>query len=203
MLIKNIKTRQNKKNNIFSKIINLDYNYRNNEALINIANNFIMKNKKQIKKDTICTKDSPKPIKIIFYNNQKTIFKKVIDNIDGNITILGRNNKDKDNFNITETDNIRFLTIHSSKGLEDDNIILINLENKITGLPSKIKNHNILNLIIDKDTYPYEEERRLFYVALTRSRNNVYILVPYFNYSIFIKELIKDYKKDIEIINNY
>jgi len=182
------------------KIINLDYNYRNNQTLINIANNFIMKNKKQIKKNTVCIKDTQKPIKIIFYKDPKTIFQKVIDKIDGNITVLGRNNKDKIDYCITENVHIRYLTIHSSKGLEDDNIILINLENKITGLPSKMKNHKILNLIIEKDTYPFEEERRLFYVALTRSRNNVYILVPYTNYSIFIKELIKDYKKYLEII---
>ena len=49
----------------------------------------------------------------------------------------------------------------------------------------------------------YEEERRLFYVALTRTRNYIYLLVPKNDPSIFIKELIKDNKKDIEIIHNY
>ncbi len=181
-------------------VINLDYNYRNNQTLINIANNFITKNKKQIKKNTICIKDTNKPIKIIFYHDEKSIIQKIITNINGNITILGRNNKDKEIFNIKETDNIKYLTIHSSKGLEDNNIIIINLENKTNSLPSKIKNHELLNLIISKDTYPYEEERRLFYVALTRSKNNVYLIVPYFNYSPFIKEIIKDNKKYIEII---
>lgn len=181
-------------------VINLDYNYRNNQTLINIANNFITKNKKQIKKNTICIKDTNKPIKIIFYHDEKSIIQKIITNINGNITILGRNNKDKEIFNIKETDNIKYLTIHSSKGLEDDNIIIINLENKTNSLPSKIKNHELLNLIISKDTYPYEEERRLFYVALTRSKNNVYLIVPYLNYSPFIKEIIKDNKKYIEII---
>ena len=173
------------------------HNYINN---LNIANNFIMKNKKQIKKNTICLKDTSKPLKIVFYKNKQTIINKVLSDIKGNITILGRNNKDKDYFNITETNNIKYLTIHSSKGLEDDNIIVINLENKSNSLPSKIKNHYLINLIISKDEYPYEEERRLFYVALTRSRNNVYLLVPYNNYSQFIKELIKDNKKQIEII---
>ncbi len=182
-------------------IINLDYNYRNNQTLINIANSFILKNKKQIKKNTICLKDNLKPIKICFYHNQKDIINKITSNIDTHITILGRNNNDKDHFNIIETDNIRYLTIHSSKGLEDDNIIIVNLENNNTSLPSKIKNHYLIDLIIPKDTYPYEEERRLFYVALTRSRNNVYLVVPYHNYSIFIKELLKDYKKYTEIIN--
>ncbi len=181
-------------------IINLDYNYRNNQSLINIANKFIMKNKKQIIKNTICLKDVSKPIKIIFYKDEKSIVQKVLNNINGKVTILGRNNKDKENFNIIENENIKFLTIHSSKGLEDDNIIIINLKNKANSLPTKLKNHYLLDLIITKDEYPFEEERRLFYVALTRSKNNVYLLVPYYNYSSFIKELIKDNKKDIEII---
>ena len=181
------------------KIINLDYNYRNNQSLINIANNFILKNKKQIKKNTICLKDSYKPIKIIFYKNIQTIINIVTSNIDTHIIILGRNNKDKETFKVMESEQIRYLTIHSSKGLEDDNIIIINLENKPDSLPSKIKNHHLIDLIIPKDTYPFEEERRLFYVALTRSRNNVYLLVPYNNPSLFIKELIKDHKKYLDI----
>lgn len=182
------------------KIINLEYNYRNNQTLINVANSFIMKNKKQIKKHTICLKDKVKPIKIVFFKDKKIIIEQVLKNISGSITILGRNNKDKDNYYIKTNDDIKYLTIHSSKGLEDDNIILINLENKTNSLPSKITNHYLLDYIISKDKYPYEEERRLFYVALTRSRNNVYLIVPYTNYSSFVKELIKDYKKYIEII---
>lgn len=182
-------------------IINLEYNYRNNQTLINIANNFIIKNKKQIRKHTICLKDNSKPITIIYYQNQNAIISKIVPNIKTHITILGRNNKDKELFNIKEDNNIRYLTIHSSKGLEDDNIIIINLENKTDSLPSRIKNHHLLDLIILKDSYPFEEERRLFYVALTRSKNNVYLLVPYHNPSIFIKELIKDNRKYINIIH--
>ena len=63
------------------KIITLEYNYRNNQTLINIANNFIQKNKKQIIKNTICLKDAQKPIKICFYHNKETIFNKVISSI--------------------------------------------------------------------------------------------------------------------------
>lgn len=49
--------------------------------------------------------------------------------------------------------------------------------------------------------YPFEEERRLFYVALTRTKNYVYLLVDKNNESVFVKELKKDYKKNIQIIN--
>ena len=179
-------------------IINLDYNYRNPKEIIDVANKFIMKNKNQIKKETICLKNINKPIKICFYKNKRTAIEKILKYIDTKYLILGRNNKDKDLFNVQDKP---FLTIHKSKGLEEDNIILINLTNNNNSLPSKIKNHKIINKIIKTDYYPYEEERRLFYVALTRTRNNIYLLVPKSNYSIFIKELMKYYKNYIEYIN--
>lgn len=179
-------------------IISLDYNYRNPKEIVDVANSFIMKNKSQIKKETICLKNINKPIKICFYKNEKTVVEKVTKFIDTNYLILGRNNKDKDIFNVQDKP---FLTIHKSKGLEEDNIILINLTNSKNSLPSKIKNHKIINKIVKTDYYPYEEERRLFYVALTRTRNNIYLLVPKSNYSIFIKELMKKYKNYIKYIN--
>ena len=179
-------------------IINLDYNYRTPKEIIDVANSFIMQNKNQIKKETICLKNINKPIKICFYKNKRTAIEKILKYIDTKYLILGRNNKDKDLFNVQDKP---FLTIHKSKGLEEDNIILINLTNNNNSLPSKIKNHKIINKLIKTDYYPYEEERRLFYVALTRTRNNIYLLVPKSNYSIFIKELMKNYKNYIEYIN--
>ena len=171
------------------KIIKLKYNYRNSQTLITISNNFIAKNKNQLLKNSKCPKDLNKPIKIIYYVNKSKVINKLINNIDTNILILGRNNKD--------------LTIHKSKGLEEDNVILINLENSNHSMPTKTKDHQIISEILNQDEYPYEEERRLFYVALTRTRNYIYLLVPKNNPSIFIKELIKNNKKDIEIIHNY
>ena len=179
-------------------IINLDYNYRNPKEIIDVANSFIMKNKNQIKKETICLKNINKPIKICFYKNKRTAIEKILKYIDTKYLILGRNNTDKDLFNVQDKP---FLTIHKSKGLEEDNIILINLTNSNNSLPSKLKNHKIINKIVKTDYYPYEEERRLFYVALTRTRNNVYLLVPTTNYSIFVKELMRKYKIYIEYIN--
>ena len=97
---------------------------------------------------------------------------------------------------------VKYLTVHKSKGLEEDCVILINLADDLVGFPSKIKNNKILNNVIRfKENYPYEEERRLFYVALTRTKNEVYLLVNKKNISIFVKELLKEYRDYIEIIN--
>ena len=75
--------------------------------------------------------------------------------------------------------------------------------NILSKKPCLSHNVSIISEILNQNEYPYEEERRLFYVALTRTRNYIYLLVPKNNPSIFIKELIKDNKKDIEIIHNY
>lgn len=182
------------------KILKLNHNYRNNQSLVNIANKFVLKNKKQIIKNTICHKDSNMPIKIVFYKNKKEILNKIIKEIEGNILVLGRNNIDKDVFNVKEDNNIKFLTIHKAKGLEEDNVILLNLYNNRYGFPSKIKNEKIISKLLKKDYIMHEEERRLFYVALTRTRNNIYLLVPKENYSIFVQEIIQDNKKNLDYI---
>ena len=52
----------------------------------------------------------------------------------------------------------------------------------------------------NKINYPYDEERRLFYVALTRTKEKVYLYTP-FNPSVFVNELIDDYRDRIDIIN--
>jgi DNA helicase-4 len=93
-----------------------------------------------------------------------------------------------------------YLTIHKSKGLESEIVIIINMDNTLTSLPTKIKDEKLLKYVNNtKDYYPYEEERRLFYVALTRTKTYTYLIASKNNYSIFIKELFK-YKKYIQII---
>ena len=191
-----------------AKIMKIQNTYRNSQELIKIAGNFVMKNKKQIRKKLKSSKHINKPIKIIYYKDIKKEFLKLVLKIHKETTktilVLGRNNKDvymilDDKEFKLEADRlvylkdksirIRYLTVHKSKGLEEENVIIINLENKILGFPNKIKDEKILNLVSSKEKYLYAEERRLFYVALTRTKNYVYLLVPKTNQSIFVKEL--------------
>lgn len=110
---------------------------------------------------------------------------------------------------------LNYMTAHSSKGLSADNVIIINAVDSIFGFPSKIDDDPILRLVVSNDdSYNYAEERRLFYVALTRTKNRVYIITPQKRPSVFIKELLanpKDYpnvvlrgelKTDITIKDN-
>lgn len=90
--------------------------------------------------------------------------------------------------------NITFLTAHRSKGLGFDNVIIINATNGTYGFPSMIEDDPVMQLVIHSDkAIEYAEERRLFYVAMTRTKNRVYIVVPQDRPSRFIAELVHDY----------
>lgn len=196
------------------KKLYLTSTYRNSQELIKVAGSFVMKNNRQIKKQLVSNKHIDKPIIICYYKNKINDFKMLLNIINSNnIMVLGRNNKDIydvlskdiDFFNnqiVYKDKNIYYKTIHKAKGLEEDDIIIINLSNDTNSLPSKIKDQTILKyVLIHKDIFPFEEERRLFYVGLTRTKNYCYLFVPKNNPSIFVEELVKKYKKYITIIN--
>lgn len=205
-----------------AKIMKIETTYRNSQELISIAGDFVMKNKNQMKKNLNSNKNLSKPIRIIYYRNVKETFLnlvlKVYNDTNKPILVLGRNNKDinlvlGDNFKLKQDKliclkmpeiKIRFLTVHKSKGLEEESVIIINLENNLLGFPNKIKNEKILRFVSkNSEKYPYSEERRLFYVALTRTRGYVYLLTQKNNSSIFLEELLKSYKDKINIINSF
>lgn len=88
---------------------------------------------------------------------------------------------------------IKFLTVHKSKGTEADNVIILNLSNELLGFPNKVTDDPILSLLLSEDEeYRFAEERRLFYVALTRTKNETILLIPS-EPSLFVKELLRDY----------
>lgn len=190
-----------------SKILRIQNTYRNSQQLINVAGSFIMKNKRQLYKKLKSNKLNTKPIKIMYSDNLKKLLNYVYKYHE-NILILGRNTFDIDKyFKVNNGEfkyldkTIKYLTVHRSKGLEEECVIIINLKDDILGFPNKIKDDKILkNVNNNTDIYPYEEERRLFYVALTRTKSDVYLLVDRKKPSIFVKELIKDYKRYIEFI---
>jgi DNA helicase-4 len=87
------------------------------------------------------------------------------------------------------------MTVHKSKGLGFDNVIILNGSDEYFGFPSQIEVDPLLTMVQYNDkTYQYAEERRLFYVALTRTKNRVFILYPSSKPSIFIREMVENYQ---------
>lgn len=218
----NINLFTNFKNNVgYCEVLKIEKTYRNSQELIDIAGRFIQRNKNQIKKKLISDKKIKYPITILKYSPKK--IKKALKNalnyiiekygLTKTILILGRYTFDKNKIIDKEIKNINnkiiymkypeqkidYLTVHSSKGLGYDNVILINSEDDILGFPSKIKMDLFLEPLITQDkTVPYSEERRLFYVALTRTKNEIVILTPKYNSSIFIKEIKNEHNIKIK-----
>ena len=184
-----------------AKILKITKAYRNSKELIKYSSDFIMKNEEQIKKTLVSSKENQSPIKfVLFEDGEETQkLKEVIlainkENPNNHILILGRTNKIIDNlFNdpelIDEVETkIKFagynnididgMTIHKSKGLTSDEAILIGLDNNF---PKNNYGEFWLKEIFKNKWYeekiPFAEERRLFYVALTRTKNNIYLLV--------------------------
>ena len=166
----------------------LKYTYRNSNELISVSSSFIMKNKKQLQKSIVSNKNNNFPIVIMFEYTPEEVLKMIGDK---DTLILGRNNAD-----IAHIDYENKLTIHRSKGLEANNVILVNSDS----IPNMIKCEDILKYVLnDKDYILFEEERRLFYVALTRTKNRIFILVNK-KISPFVKELMHDYKNYIRVL---
>ena len=116
-------------------------------------------------------KNDKVPVKILFlsrfntytYSNLYDDLRKLVTRIFANKMLRGKRQ-------------IKFSTVHKAKGAEFDYIFLMNVNNETLGFPSNVDDDEILKLIIDHiDIYPHEEERRLFYVALTRTINKVFI----------------------------
>ncbi len=77
-------------------------------------------------------------------------------------------------------------TIHASKGLEYDTVYLIDVQDGL--FPESVPRN--LQKPDEEELGPYEEERRLFYVGVTRARRNL-ILLRTQTSSILISQLLK------------
>lgn len=183
-----------------SAIFRLEQTYRNAQQLIDEAGRFVMKNPDQMSKKLKSPKNLERPITFVCYDASPVyelcnILNEIISEFgpQASIMLLGRTNSDRELisdanfFKIGKNDSIRynlspetpisFMTVHKAKGLEADNVVLLNFQNKTLGFPNKITDDPVLQLVLTApEQYPYAEERRLLYVAITRTRNRIFIL---------------------------
>ena len=183
-----------------AKIYKLLKTYRNSKQLIHVAGSFIMQNPYQIKKKLTSPKSLSKPIVIVYYEKKDNVLNELLKRVDAtSLLVLGRNETDLKDSPYDKKYHFKYLTVHKAKGLEAQNVIVLNLEDKTYGFPNQLKNENVFSLISPPAKFPFDEERRLFYVALTRTKNKVYLLVNKKRPSLFIREIHR-YKNDIEIM---
>lgn len=195
-------------------VMKIEKTYRNSQELVTVAGSFVMKNPHQLSKNLQAMKRLKQPIRLIYYQNAVRTFKKVVKEVYHSfqtaILVLGRNNRDiyssiDQEFRYDEKTGkliylpyqeipLRYLTVHKSKGLEEDNVILLHVAEGKMGFPNQIEDSDVLKFVsLEEENYRFSEERRLFYVALTRTKNYVYLLIPKGKESCFVRELVRDY----------
>lgn len=98
---------------------------------------------------------------------------------------------------------LKFYTVHKSKGLEATYVIILNCDNTLLGFPNKIENNVIINKVYPSNEIKFAEERRLFYVAITRCKETTFFIYDKNNPSCFIKEIKKITKKHLKKITYF
>lgn len=199
--------------NIFAgaKLNYITSTHRNSTELQQIVEPFITANPSQYKKHIKSAKHQDKPVRIIYHKDNKAMaLTKALEDIsiinsNAKVLVLGRNRRDIDAFICKEIQvvddktinhhdypklEISYSTVHGSKGLESDFVVLISGEDAQNGFPNKMEDDNVLTLLLGKkNNFEYAEERRLFYVALTRTKSIVYLLSDKSKSSDFIQEI--------------
>lgn len=209
-----------------TEISRIETTYRFSQKMIEISGGFVMQNPAQIKKsikgingstgfplgeisgytDKFAIEftakkleDIPKGSSVFFIGRysfdaklleDSELFSCQYNNVSGLVDVKAKNRPDL---------NMVFLTAHKSKGLQADYVFIINNKSSRMGFPSKIQDAPILELLLDNcDQFPYAEERRLFYVALTRAKKKAFVVTVDGQESVFAKELKNNYAEELK-----
>ncbi len=193
-----------------TEINKIETTYRFGEPLVSLSSQFIQRNEAQIKKNIHPFNPQVKT-ELQFCDYERRDYCNVIGQLvasiplDKSVFLLGRYSFDdyylsfmyksvKEGnrfFYIIGDWKIEFLTVHKSKGLEADYVIILQCNKDTYGFPSLVSDDPVLNYVLTKsDQYPYGEERRLFYVAITRAKVKTYILYDRRFPSVFVDEFL-------------
>ena len=199
----------------FTNLLKIEKTYRNSQQLIDEASTFVMKNPLQLIKQLKSDKSLNYPLVFWGYDKEpypalSQIMQKIISEFgpEKSILLLGRTNydieilKSSGLFTVSWENRVEkltylpspktpvsFLSVHKSKGLEADNVVLVNFKNDKLGFPNKIADDKVLDFVLtQEENFMFAEERRLFYVAITRTKNRTFVLTDNKNPSIFLRE---------------
>ena len=203
-----------------SKTVDLGRTFRSTHEIAKPARTFVLENPDQMDKEMVAETRAGKPaIHIKYYVYTKHgdggALSRVLRQLDSQhkgrkkakVLLLGRYSFNKpDDLKAVSAPfsklDISFMTVHSSKGQEADHVVVLKLLSGRMGFPSEITDDPLLNLVLPKaEQLPHAEERRLFYVALTRARSSVTLLADQMRPSAFVRELVKEDKYDISIMD--
>ncbi len=192
-----------------TSIIALDQTFRFHQGLCDISSRFIQKNPQQYRKKLSALKSSEESLVLVALpaelSNQlpnEKLISRIVKDIQGkahtarqvSCLLLARfNHQLPSDTQLCQWQScypditIKAMSIHASKGMEADYVIVLNLNAGEYGLPSeKIECYQPIQ---QEETYPHASERRVLYVAITRAKERVYLCYDDDNPSCFVKEL--------------
>ncbi len=196
-----------------SEINKIETTYRFGEPLIAQSSAFILRNPSQIKKRIAPPRGSSTQTTLLFLPYTRKTYcdtvERIVATIPAGKTILflGRYTFDdtllrtrytpqqqyERTFYHIAQHTIEFLTVHKAKGLEADYVVLLECNKDRYGFPSLVADDPALQYVLSaQDTYPHSEERRLFYVAITRARTATWVLYDQCAPSVFVEECMPD-----------
>ena len=193
-----------------TEINKIETTYRFGEPLVALSAQFIQRNTAQIQKNIRPFSEQTKT-ELSFQAYDRNSYCNVIGQLiasipaDKSVFLLGRYSFDdyylpfmyksvKEGnrfYYIIGGRKIEFLTVHKSKGLEADYVILLQCNKDTYGFPSRVSDDPSLQYVLTaSDRFPYGEERRLFYVAITRAKVKTWVLYDARFPSVFVDEFL-------------
>lgn len=201
-----------------TEINKIETTYRFGEPLVSLSSNFIQRNSAQIKKQIHPFRSDVKT-ELEFRSYDRQYYCKTIEQLvssipkDKSVFLLGRYSFDdyylsfayqgiKEGnrfFYMIGGRKLEFLTVHKSKGLEADYVILLQCNKDVYGFPSLVSDDPVLDYVLTgSDQFPCGEERRLFYVAITRAKTKTIVLYDQRIPSAFVNEFLHPEKMSEE-----
>ncbi len=198
-----------------TRVVPLDETFRFDSKTAEVSNAFILKNKVQIRKEIKPRRVSNKPSVVLYKRAGKEApldwcLKQIASEEikDPDVMILERYNfhlpQEEEWVNIQKqykSMKFRKMSIHAAKGLEADYVIM-GLRGGKWGFPAQVVDDPLLELVLTQpDEFEFGEERRLFYVGITRSKRKTFIVSETGSAkSLFAKELEDDKEYPIQVI---
>ncbi|MBC7761747.1 MAG: UvrD-helicase domain-containing protein [Candidatus Saccharibacteria bacterium] len=194
-------------------ILRLQTTFRCTQQICDVSSAFISKNPTQIAKQVSSVHVGGEPVLLMYVPPGSTVGDTIRIWLDElaernargevvakrgsavTVNVLGRYRFDRDLMPSWKGAGIEvtFRTVHGSKGLEADYVILPNMTRGTYGFPSQIADDPILSLAMgEPEAFAHSEERRHFYVALTRARRQVILIGSPGKESPFLVELMTD-----------
>lgn len=190
----------------------LDTTFRFNDKIGAVASKFVLKNPAQIPKSIRSISSADRPavslIRAVKAEDGLSVVLKAIahrtsygSSAKPTVLVLGRYNFTVDEWRTPSAERrlkslypslqIDFMTVHSAKGKEADYVVILGLGRGKHGFPSEKSTDAVLEFLLpEQEAFPLAEERRLFYVALTRARGRVYLVYNPVEASAFVLELL-------------